>query len=428
MANEIKMDEVNRLINYTIDNGFKLQEKGKMPIAVSLEATAGIGKTSIVRQIAEDRNMTFVKINLAQLDEPGDLLGYPIIEYECQTAIIAVDEKGEKKFKILPNTVWVTEKQMETKDSNTKYKKTGKVRTGYAKPAWVPEYNPNGCVVLLDDYVRANPQLLQSTMDLILEQKYASWEFPQKTVIFLTNNPDDGDNNVNSLDEAQRTRFVNFSVGFDINAWMRWAEEANVDGRCINFVASYYNELFNANEDGDRICNPRSFVMFADMISGIKDWDVPENLAFIQLIAKGCFKDDGRFSQMFGSFIRNKMHLIVQPKEILKGKWSDVEKILHETLYGKDDTNYELTRYNPALASMLERRFANYVCAWLKSDEKTPIKVVSDRILDFIRAFKNGHIFFNHDLLFHMLKTITSENRSQTNKLMFEPEIAKILS
>jgi len=68
----VSMGQVKNLVNYTIDNNLKLQEQGKQPIAISIEASAGIGKTSIIRQIAEERNMGFTKLNMAQLEEPGD--------------------------------------------------------------------------------------------------------------------------------------------------------------------------------------------------------------------------------------------------------------------------------------------------------------------------------------------------------------------
>lgn len=423
-TNTVKMDQVKTLVNYTIDNNLKLEEEGKMPIAISLEASAGIGKTSILQQIAKDRGMNFTKISLHEMEETGDLLGYPMTEYECQI-MQRYKEGDEMKVKILPNTVWVNSKQLdEGPGSNMKYRQTGKTRMGYAKPAWVPEFCEKGNLVVLDDYVRANPQLLQSCMELILTQKYTSWSLPKKTTICLTNNPDDGTNNVNSLDEAQRTRFMNFDVAWDCNAWLRWAEGAKVDGRCINFVASYSDELFSADDEGNRICNPRSFVMFADTISGIKDWDDPESLNFISTIAKGCFKDeDGRFAKMFSSFIRNKMHLLIQPKDMLLGAWDNIKDKLEQTLYDQSG------QYRPELASLLERRFSNYVLAWLGSDEETPIKKVKDRILAFIHNSKNnGKILFNPDLFYHMIKTITSEHKAQTNKLLFEPEIAKILA
>lgn len=419
----VSMKEVNSLVNYTIDNNIKLEEKGLTPIAISLEASAGIGKTSILQQIAKERNMGFTKISLHEMEEAGDLIGFPVVEYECQVAKRVKDADGNVKAQVLPGTVWLSSKQIDSYDKSSMLRQTGKSRMSYAKPAWVPEYNENGNMVVLDDYVRANPQLLQACMELILTQRYTSWSLPRKTTICLTNNPDDGTNNVNSLDEAQRTRFLNFNVAWDLDAWMRWAEGAGIDGRCINFVSSYSGELFNANEDGERICNPRSFVMFANMIQGVDDWDNPESLNFITTISKGCFKDEGgRFSKMFTTFLRNKMHLIIQPKEMLLGKWSDVQPKLAALLYDSDGSP------RPDISTLLEKRFSNFVSAWLDSDAKTPIATVKDRIVDFIDSEEKGVRLFSRDSLYHMIKKITSEHKNQTNKLLFEPKIANIIA
>lgn len=423
-SNTISMSQAKNLINYTIDNNFQLQEAGKIPIAIGIEAQAGIGKTSIVEQVAQERGMGFTKIDLHQMEEAGDLIGFPITEYECQIKRLVIDKEGNKRVEILPKTVWANAKQLEEgPGSNMKFAQTGKTRMAYAKPAWVPEYNENGTIVLLDDFVRANPQLLQACMDLVLEQKYVSWNLPKKTLIVLTNNPDDGSYNVNSLDEAQRTRFLNFEVEFSLDSWMNWAEKNNIDGRCINFVASYCKELFDADDEGNRICNPRSFVMFANMISGVKDWDNADSLSFINLIARGCFKDNGRFSQMFTAFLRNKMHLLIQPKKMLLGDWGEVKSTLDQTLY---DSNGQ---YRPDIASLLERRFVSFVDAWLESPDKTPIEKVKKRIVDFLDIEQNGgRRFFTKDQFYHMIKTITSEHKRQTGQLLYEPKIAKILS
>lgn len=426
-TNTVTLKEAKKLINYAIDTNLKLEEEGKMPIAISLESSAGIGKTSLAREIAKDRGMNITIIRMAQLEEPGDLVGFPLKEYECQVARKVKAEDGTVKTQVMPKTVWMNEKQLDSPVSGMMYRQTGKTRMSYAKPAWVPEYCESGNLVVLDDYVRGNPQLLQSCMDLILEQGYVSWTLPKKTSIILTNNPDDGSNNVNSLDEAQRTRFMNFEAEFSIDSWAQWAEKNNIDGRCINFVMTYYKELFSADGEGNRICNPRSFVMFANMISGIKDWDNADSLAFISTIAKGCFKDEGnRFASMFTTFIRNKMHLMVQPKEMLLDGWDTARAKIEKCVY--DDPS-DPNSYRAEIASLLERRFVNYVNAWLDSDGKTPIKTVVDRILNFIDTTEKGGLqLFNQDLFFHMIKSITAEHRSQTNKLLFEPKIAKILS
>lgn len=321
-------------------------------------------------------------------------------------------------MQVLPGTVWMNEKQLDQPTKGMMYRQTGKTRMGYAKPAWVPEYNENGTLVLFDDYNRANQTILKAAMDLILEQKYISWSLPKKTTIVITQNPDNGSYNVESQDEAQVGRYLDFKSAFDIDAWAQWAENSDLDGRCINFVLNYSNELFNSDEDGNHICNPRSFVMFANMISNIKDWEVHENLEFIQLIAKGCFKDEGgRFNKIFASFIRNKMHLLIQPNEVLHGKWDDVKKKLEETVY---DGNGQ---FRPDLASLIERRFVNYVSRWLDSDKDTPINKVKDRILDFI---DNPKPIFNNDLMIHMVKNIIANHKRQTSKLMYEPKIARL--
>lgn len=70
--NTISMSQVKNLINYAIDNNLKLAEEGKTPIAVGIEAAAGIGKTSILEQIAKERNMGFAKISLHEMEEAGD--------------------------------------------------------------------------------------------------------------------------------------------------------------------------------------------------------------------------------------------------------------------------------------------------------------------------------------------------------------------
>lgn len=414
----VPMKRVKTLINHTIDNNLRLEEEGKMPRAISFEGEAGTGKTSVVRQIAQERGMNFVKLNFAQIDEAGDLAGYPIKEYECQAARIIVDKDGNKKRDVLPGTYWLNEKQLDSPNTGMIYRQTGKTRMGYAKPAWVPDYNENGTLVLFDDYNRANQAILKAAMDLILEQKYISWSLPKKTTIVITQNPDNGSYNVESQDEAQVGRYMDYKSELDIDAWSEWAEKSGMDGRCINFVLNYFKELFSSDEDGNHICNPRSFEMFSDMISNIKDWEVPENLEFIQLIAKGCFKDEGgRFNKIFASFIRNKMHLLIQPKEVLLGDWKTVQPKLENTVY---DGNGD---FRPDLASLIERRFVNYVSLWLESDKETPIDKVKKRILDFI---DNPRPIFNQDLMIHMVKNIIADHKRQTSKLMYEPKIARL--
>ena len=117
------------------------------------------------------------------------------------------------------------------------------------------------------------------------------------------------------------------------------------------------------------------------------------------------------------------MHLLIPPKDVLCNSWDKIKDKLVSCIYdgGKD--------WRPDIASLIERRFANFVLAWLNSDDATPIQKVKDRINDFLDyEEKEGKQLFNKDHYYHMIKTITSEKKAQTSKLLIDPRIAKLLN
>lgn len=402
--------QIRDLINYTIANNIKKQEEfGKTPTALNLIGEAGIGKTSIVREIAAEKNMNFVKLNLAQLDEVGDIVGFPIKEVEAQ--MFKLTKEGETIKRTPVGKTWVTESSLKSLNPKS-YMLTNKIRTSYAKPAWVPEYNENGTILLLDDFTRCTPVFAQAIMDLVWEQKYVSWSLPKKTTIILTSNPDNGAYNVTSLDPAQGGRCMNFGMKFDEDAWAQWAESQNIDSRCISFALQYASELFNTKENGQSIADARSYTTFCENIAGVGNWDDSDNLDFIQLLAGGCFNDEkGEVGSMFTSFIARKMHLLITPKQLLTGKWETIKDKLYEQTHkdGQLDTG---------VASLIARRFTNYVIAWLDSDEKTPFKVVEDRIVDFIE-----NNVFTEDIYYSMVQRLLKVHKTQTSKLLQNPKI-----
>ena len=129
------------------------------------------------------------------------------------------------------------------------------------------------------------PRFIQATMELIDRGEYISWSLPPNCTIILTSNPDNGDYNVNSMDNAQKTRYISFELGFDKDVWARWAEKEGIDGRFINFVLSYPEIM--KKEGGVQKVNPRSLVTFANTISGFKDWSDTNTLGLILNIAQG---------------------------------------------------------------------------------------------------------------------------------------------
>ena len=401
--NEITLNEFKEVFSYLLDNNKHLEDNNLRPIAVGIEGEAGIGKTTLIEDIAKERGMTMCKVNLAQLEEIGDLVGMPIKEYE-----VAWVENGQVK-----QTRWMPESQ--TKHLDLRLKLTGKVRMSYAPPAWLPmDENPNGTIVFLDDYTRANSMFMQATMEIINTASYISWKLPKYTSIVLSSNPDDGQFSVTSLDNAQKTRFINFNVKFNIEDWAKWAEEAEIDGRAINFELLYGDEIFKKHNNVQTV-NPRSYTTFCKAISGLKNWDNPDTLALILQISKGCFLNDkdNIIGNLFTTFIANKLDRLIQPKDMIELKWDTLEPKMKSCVY--DNGNFR-----PEIASVLTIRFMNYVLHLFGTKGAIKENVVYDRILEIVN---NDEMLFSEDLIFHLVKNLITMYPGRTGKLLMNPII-----
>ena len=400
--NEMTISEFTGMFNYLLDNNRKLQEAGQTPIAIGIEGEAGIGKTSLIQQVAKQRGMTLCKLNLSQLEEVGDLVGFPMKEVLLQWQ----NKEGKRVTK------WWPESLMHKVPQNVQV--TGTTRMSYAPPSWLPkEENPNGCILLLDDYTRSNQLFMQATMELINEGKYISWSLPKYTTICLSTNPDDGQFAVQSLDSAQKTRFINFNLKLSVNDWASWAEFNQVDSRCINFCLLYGDEIFKKHNEVQTI-NPRAYTTFCKAISGIKDWNDDSSLALILNISKGCFLNDTNnvVGTLFTTFIAQKLDKLVKPEDMLKQKWETVEPKIHDCVYDGE-------KFKTEIASILAIRLLNYILFYF-SQAGTKQDVVQDRLLDFI---ENPRKLFSDDLLFHIIKTVIGKYPSKTTKLLINSKI-----
>ena len=402
-SNEMTLNEFKEVFSYLLDNNKQLEDKGLRPIAVGLEGPAGIGKTSVIEEIANERNMTLVKVQLAQLEEIGDLVGFPIKEYE-----VAWVENGQIKDKR-----WIPE--IQTKNLDIRLKLTGKVRMSYAPPAWLPtEENSNGVILFLDDYTRANSMFMQATMEIINSVNYISWKLPKYTSVVLSSNPDNGQFSVTSLDDAQKTRFINFNIKFNIEDWAKWAEESEIDGRAINFALYHGNEIFKKHNNIQTV-NSRSYTTFCKAISGLKDWNNPETLALILQISKGCFLNDkdNIIGNLFTIFIANKLDRLIQPKDMIELSWDILKPKMRNCVYDNDN-------FRPEIASILTIRFMNYILHLFDTKGGIKESVVYDRILDIVN---NDEMLFSEDLIFHLVKTLITKYPGRTGKLLMNPII-----
>ena len=212
--------ELKGFVNHIITNNRFLQKEGKQSVSVEVVGESGIGKTSTIVELAKENDLNFVKLNLAQIEELGDLVGFPIKQFQMWKEV-----EGQKRGK------WVDEVAVND-HSKLGWQTTGKSQMSYSAPEWIADKKEGG-VLLLDDWNRADTRFIQACMELVDRQTYISWTLPKDWHIILTANPDNGDYMVNSIDSAQKTRYITANLKFDVDVWARWAEESGIDNRCI---------------------------------------------------------------------------------------------------------------------------------------------------------------------------------------------------
>ena len=381
----INVNELKDFLGHIINNNKFLQEQGKSPVSVEVIGESGIGKTSAIIQLAKEQNLSFVKLNLAQIEEIGDLVGFPIRQFE-------VEINNEK--------TWVDEHAFD-EYMKLGYSSTGLNRMSYCPPEWISGKEEGG-ILLLDDWNRADVRFIQAVMELIDRQQYISWTLPKNWHIILTANPDNGDYLVNSIDNAQKTRFISVNLKFDIDCWGKWAEENDIDGRCINFLLMH-PELVTTD------VNSRSVSMFFNSISSIKSFD--DTLPLIQMIGEGSVGPE--FSSLFTMFINNKLDKMISPENIFKQDEKYVMTTL-KSLVGKD------SKYRADIASTLSTRVVNYLDLYAKNNsvEKDTINRISKLVTEEI---------FTTDICYNMVKSIYNNNMNKFKTMIMDKELVKYI-
>ena len=382
---QLNVNELKDFIKHMVKNNQHIQAEGKVPVAVNIEGDAGLGKTSAIMQLGKELQMEVVKLNLSQLEELGDLVGFPVKEFQIANA------EGQ--------TRWINESQISAASAKG-YKVVGK-RMSHAAPEWIQGKGEGGFLIL-DDYTRADARFMQATMEILDRQEYVSWKLPKNWHVILTTNPDNGDYNVTSLDVAQKTRFISVELKYDSDVWAKWAEKANIDGRCINFM------LMHPELVTQRI-NPRAITTFFNAISSVPKFE--DNLPLIQMIGEGSVGVD--FSSMFTMFINNKLDRIISPVDILTKDEQYVMNSLTNAV-GRDDD------FRADISSVIATRVINY--SLTLADKGS----VSKPIIDRIAKLTTDCDAFTDDLRYYMVKEIVNGNKVKFSQLMMNQDVVKM--
>lgn len=177
----LNIDELKGFVGHIITNNRFLQAEGKLPVAIEVMGESGIGKTSSIIDIAKANGLNFIKLNLSQIEELGDLVGFPVRQFQMYKEVKVTTPVSGSDLNITTAHRVNASADLANIDANpTKkigqwvdelavgeylksgYKMTGKNRMSYCPPEWIADKKDGG-ILLLDDWNRADKQIIQAT-------------------------------------------------------------------------------------------------------------------------------------------------------------------------------------------------------------------------------------------------------------------------
>lgn len=272
----------------------RLETIGARKTVPNIQGKPGIGKTQIVKTFAKQKSLGLVMVTPDMLAEVGDLNGLPDIERLTS---------GESITRFRPPD-WVYDilKQIEAK---------------------------KGCILLLDDHNRVDPQVINAEMSVFQNHRIAGVELPKGVFIVLTSNPGGGEFMVAEMDEAQKDRIQTFQLQFDPQSWYTWAEHAGINPLVMNFSLKYPEALCGKKT------TPRSIEAFShflnfhpeycDALFRMKEGVFDEALQMVSIRAKALL-DEETLGSFFGFLVQD--NKFVTPPEAILNDWPQAKSQL----------------------------------------------------------------------------------------------------
>jgi len=200
---------------------------------ICLVGKHGIGKSEIVRDYCSENDLFFTPLFLSQ-SEVGDLIGIPISKED--------------------EMIW------------TKPEWLVKMETAYL--------NGKKCVLFLDELNRASTDVLNASLQLILEKQIHMHKLPKNTQVISAVNPADDDQGymVSDFDPALWDRMLKLDVEADAESWLGWARKNNINKIVRDFIANNQSKLYFITEDSNEMdATPRSWTKLASYIDDFKE-------------------------------------------------------------------------------------------------------------------------------------------------------------
>ncbi|MEA3419919.1 MAG: MoxR family ATPase [Campylobacterota bacterium] len=262
----MKASEITSIVNQLIVK--------RLPVFIW--GAPGIGKSSIVKEIAQKNKLEFIDLRLSLLD-PTDLKGIPFFDEQSREGV-------------------------------------------WAKPSFLPkEDDESKGILFLDEINTAPPAVQASAYQLILDRRVGEYELPAGWSIIAAGNRENDRGVVYKMPPPLANRFVHFEMEVDFEDWKSWAYSAKIDPSIIAFLAYDKDMLFTFDPQS----NEKSFA-------------TPRSWEYVDTIIKSGIKSELILDSISGAVGREAAIAYISFKRIMT-KLPDLTSILDGTLMDIED-------------------------------------------------------------------------------------------
>jgi hypothetical protein len=246
-------------------------------MSVMLKGNHGIGKSQIVKKVADDLGIPMIDFRLSQNDV-GDIKGIPF------------QRNGRTVFSP-PEFMPITEK-----DANEL-----KELLGLAEDVSMGRFGDKG-ILFLDEINRASREVQQAAFELVLDRRLNLRSLPEGWRVVTAINDNDDLYTVGSLDPAFVSRFMVIDFNPTYEEWMDWARGVDVHDSVTTFLTKH-PELLDPNKDMidennkegvKKLFDRRSWHRFSDTIKSFEKNDMSllkdksaKSMAYLTQVAAG---------------------------------------------------------------------------------------------------------------------------------------------
>ena len=211
-------------------------DNGQKTVPIFLWGAPGVGKSSLVHEVAEQLGVGFIDLRLVQLDAV-DLRGLPY-------TVDDPDCPGKKKF-------------------------------SFAAPTHLPTSGRG--IMFLDELPQAQPIVQNAASELVLDRRIGDYKFPDGWIIVAAGNRRTDRAATNEIPAHLKNRFSHVEIDPKFSDWAKWAAMPKAQGggeiepRLLAFLTSNQGRLNQFQPDQVASATSRTWEFVSHILKTVQD-------------------------------------------------------------------------------------------------------------------------------------------------------------